>query len=78
MHVGPLVSHPICDLNLQRRIRDARVDAIARSVQRSARGGRRSLLDRVRRRGRADRAPLAIDAAVLGVAGEDVEKAFRF
>jgi hypothetical protein len=63
---------------LQRRIRDARRDAVARSVGRT--GERRSLLDRVLRREPGDRPlPLAdLDTEVFRHDGEDVWKSLRY
>jgi hypothetical protein len=78
VHVGPLIAHPVCDLNLQRRIRDARVEALARSVERRRRPAGRSLLDRVLGREPRQRPDVAIDPSVLRDAGEDVAKALRF
>jgi hypothetical protein len=78
VHVGPVIAHPVCDLNLQRRIRDARIDALARSVDRRRKAGRRSPLDRLLRREPGERPEAVIDPAVLRDAGEDVAKAFRF
>lgn len=65
MFGSPVVTHPVCDLDLHQRIRDARRDAVARSV----RGTRR-----FRRRGR----PIDVDGEVFRPAGEDVEHSFRF
>jgi hypothetical protein len=62
---SPVVTHPVCDLDLHQRILEARRDSIARSV----RGGRR----RSRRR-----PPVEIDGAVFARSGEDVAHAFRF
>jgi hypothetical protein len=65
MFGSPVVTHPVCDLDLHQRIRDARRDAVARSV----RGTRRH-----RRRGRR----VDVDGAVFRPAGEDVAHSFRF
>jgi hypothetical protein len=71
MFGSPVVTHPVCDLDLHRRIRDARRDAVARSVARNGRAGwlrrafgRRRLTD--------------LDGTVFAPAGEDVGHAFRF
>jgi hypothetical protein len=71
MFGSPVVTHPVCDLDLHERIRAARRDVVARSVGRSRRGARR------RGRFRRDR-PVDVDAAVFVPAGEDVGHAFRF
>lgn len=63
MFGSPVVTHPVCDLDLHQRIREARRDSIARSL-----GGRR------RRR----RRPVDVDGAVFARSGEDVAHAFRF
>jgi hypothetical protein len=65
MFGSPVVTHPVCDLDLHQRIRDARRDAVARSV----RGTRRH-----RRRGRQ----VDVDGAVFRPVGEDVAHSFRF
>ena len=65
MFGSPVVTHPVCDLDLHQRIRDARRGSIARSVR-----GRR------RRFGR--RRPITVEADVFAHAGEDVAHAFRF
>jgi hypothetical protein len=66
MFGSPVVTHPVCDLDLHQRIRDARRDAVARSL----RVGR----SRFRRRGRS----VDMDAEVFRPTGEDVEHSFRF
>jgi hypothetical protein len=71
---SPVVTHPVCDLDLHRRIRDARRDAVARSVGRK---GRRRVLDRVLGREPADR-PVNEDPGIFKATGEDVGHAFRF
>jgi hypothetical protein len=79
MHPSQVViGHPTCDLHLQRRIRDARREAVARSVLRMS--GRRTVLDRILRRGRADpgERPLALDVGAFRDDGEDVWKSLRF
>jgi hypothetical protein len=63
---SPVVTHPVCDLDLHERIRHAKRDSIARSV-----GGRRRRLGRRRR-------PLVVDTDVFARSGEDVAHAFRF
>jgi hypothetical protein len=68
MFGSPVVTHPVCDLDLHQRIRDARRDAVARSV-RGKRGHRRP-----NRRGRL----IDVDGEVFRPAGEDVEHSFRF
>jgi hypothetical protein len=68
MFGSPVVTHPVCDLDLHQRIRDARRDAVARSV----RGSRRHRLRF--RRGR----PVDVDGEVFRPSGEDVGHAFRF
>jgi hypothetical protein len=62
---SPVVTHPVCDLDLHQRIRDARRDAIARSIR-----GR----SRHRRRAR----PIDVDGEVFRPSGEDVGHSFRF
>jgi hypothetical protein len=68
---SPVVTHPVCDLDLHERIRAARRDVVARSVHRTRRIGQ---LDRVLRR----RRPVDVDARVFAPTGEDVGHAFRF
>ena len=68
MFGSPLVTHPVCDLDLHQRIKDARRDAVARSVRRK----RRHL--RPFGRGR----PVDVDGEVFRPAGEDVDHSFRF
>ena len=73
---NPVVCHPTCDLDLQRRIRAARKDTVARSVGRTK--GRRSLLDRALGREPGER-PITVDADDLHTEGrEDVWKSLRF
>jgi len=67
----PLIGHPTCDLDLQRRIRGARRDAVIRSL----RGRRRSVLDRLLRRRRAE---VDLDVGSLRDQGDDVWKSLRF
>jgi hypothetical protein len=66
MFGSPVVTHPVCDLDLHQRIREARRDSIARSVS-----GRRRRFGRRRR-------PVIVDGDVFARAGEDVAHAFRF
>lgn len=72
---SPVVTHPTCDLSTQRRIAEARRDAVARSVGRNR--GRRSLLDRALGREPGER-PLEILAEDLRSPHEDVWRALRF
>ncbi len=74
MFGSPVVTHPVCDVDLQRRIREARRDTIARTV---GRHGRTTLLDRVLGR-EPGHPPVTVDAAALKPTGEDVGHAFRF
>ncbi len=62
--IGPALAHPTCDLALQRRIRDARVGAIARRMRRSRREGAQS--------------PPADVADTAFSGGEDVWRSLRF
>jgi hypothetical protein len=71
---SPVVTHPVCDLDLHQRIRDTRRDAIARSVGRK---GRMRFLDRVLGREPGER-PMHVDSGVFRPTGEDVGQAFRF
>ncbi len=74
MFVSPVVTHPVCDLDLHRRIRGVRREAIARSVGRK---GRTRFLHRVLGRDPGER-PVHVDSAVFRPRGEDVGQAFRF
>jgi hypothetical protein len=67
MFGSPVVTHPVCDLDLHQRIREARKDSVARSVRGN---GRRHLF----RRHRA----VDVDGEVFRPAGEDVGHSFRF
>jgi hypothetical protein len=67
MFGSPVVTHPVCDLDLHQRIREARKDSIARSVRGN---GRRHLFRRHR--------PVEVDGEVFRPAGEDVGHSFRF
>ncbi|HWL90287.1 MAG TPA: hypothetical protein VNP90_02880 [Actinomycetota bacterium] len=68
MFGSPVVTHPVCDLDLHQRIRDARRDAVARSVRGKARTRRLFTRDR----------PVDLDGEVFRPTGEDVGQAFRF
>lgn len=70
MFGSPVVTHPVCDLDLHQRIRDARRDAVARSIRPE------KWLHRMfgRKRGR----PIDADGEVFRPTGEDVEHSFRF
>jgi hypothetical protein len=74
MRPDPVIGHPTCDLDLQRRIRETRREIVARSVGRAHR--KRSLLDRLLRR--PPEPPVNMDAEALKDHGEDVWKGFRF
>lgn len=67
MFGSPVVTHPVCDLDLHQRIREARKDSIARSVRGT---GRRHLFRRHRQ--------VEVDGEVFRPAGEDVGHSFRF
>lgn len=71
--IQPNITHMPCDLDQQRKRRDARRDTVARAV--AWRNGRRPLLDRLLRR----RAPVGeLAAEDLGHAdAEDVYHGFR-
>ena len=69
MFGSPVVTHPVCDLDLHQRIREARKDSVARSV----RGRGRRHLFRRHRDVEAD-----VDGEVFRPAGEDVGHSFRF
>jgi hypothetical protein len=75
MRPDPVIGHPTCDLDLQRRIRQTRRDIVAGAVGR--RRGKRSLLDRLLRR-RHPEPPVNLDADALRDHGEDVWKSLRF
>jgi hypothetical protein len=72
MFGSPVVTHPVCDLDLHQRIREARRDSVARSLGRRRPG----LFGRVFRHhhGRL----VDADAGVFRPSGEDVDHAFRF
>jgi hypothetical protein len=75
MRPDPVIGHPTCDLDLQRRIRQTRRDIVARSVGRNP--VKRSLLDRLLRRHPTP--PLVYtDADALRDHGDDVWKSLRF
>ena len=65
MFGSPVVTHPVCNLEMHARIRDARRDSVARSIR-----GKR------RRFGRAR--TVDVDASVFASDGEDVGAAFRY
>jgi hypothetical protein len=65
MFGSPVVTHPVCDLDLHQRIRDARRDAVARSV-------------RGKLRHRRQAREVDLDGEVFRPTGEDVGQAFRF
>ena len=65
MFGSPVVTHPVCNLDLQQRIREARQDAVARSV-------------RGKMRHRRHQRPVDVDGEVFRPSGEDVGQAFRF
>jgi hypothetical protein len=75
MRPDPVIGHPTCDLDLQRRIRQTRRDVVARSVGRAS--PKRSLLDRLLRRHPAP-PPVNMDADALRDRGDDVWKSLRF
>jgi hypothetical protein len=70
--MDPQVGHPTCDMSLQRRIMDARREAVAHEL--SVRRGR-GVLARLLHRHRHDR---ELDAHHLVEHGEDVWKSLRF
>jgi hypothetical protein len=74
VHLSPVIGHPTCDLERQRRVLEARRDAAALQVARTS--GRRTLLDRVL--GRPARPPRELDAAALAMPAEDVWHSLRF
>jgi hypothetical protein len=68
MFGSPVVTHPVCDLDLHKRIRDARKDAVARSIRWKRRHHAPF------RRGRL----VDVEGEVFRPAGEDVEHSFHF
>jgi hypothetical protein len=62
---SPVVTHPVCNLDLHQRIREARRDAVARSVR-----GKMAY--------RRHHRPADVDGEVFRPSGEDVGQAFRF
>ena len=68
MFGSPVVTHPVCDLDLHQRIREARRDAVARSVR--GKGQHRRPFGRGRL--------VDDDGEVFRPTGEDVGQAFRF
>jgi hypothetical protein len=73
---SPVTTHPTCDLATQRRIAQARHDALVRSIGRNR--GRRTILDRVLGREPGDRPRREVLAADLEPQHEDVWKSLRF
>jgi hypothetical protein len=67
---SPVVTHPVCDLDLHRRIRDARRDVVARSVRRRKETRLRLGFGRARQ--------VDADGEVFRPVGEDVAHSFRF
>ncbi len=65
MFGSPVVTHPVCNLDLHQRIRDARRDAVARSLRVSVRRRRHARV-------------VDVDGEVFRPTGEDVGQAFRF
>ena len=72
--ISPQITHLPCDLNQQQKRADARKDSVARAVGRLS--GRRSIADRLLRRGDADVELSAEDLRHCD--GEDVFHSFRF
>jgi hypothetical protein len=75
MRPDPVIGHPTCDLDLQRRIRQTRRDMVARAAGRGK--AKRSLMDRLLRRTPVD-PPVHMDADALRDRGDDVWKSLRF
>jgi hypothetical protein len=75
VQMDPQIGHPTCDLDRQRRIREARSDVIGRAL--TGRHGRRSLLDRLLRRP-ARHGPAELDPGSLVDRGDDVWHSLRF
>jgi hypothetical protein len=73
MRPDPVIGHPTCDLDLQRRIRQTRRDMVAKAVGRR----KRSLLDRLLRRTPTE-PPVHMDGDALRDRGDDVWKSLRF
>ena len=65
MFGSPVITHPVCNLEMHARIREARRDSIARSIRGARRRSRRAR-------------PIDVDARVFAPAGEDVGAAFRY
>jgi hypothetical protein len=74
VHLSPVIGHPTCDLERQRRVLEARRDAVALGVAR--RSGRRTLLDRLLRR--PARSAPELDASAPSPGVEDVWHSLRF
>ena len=75
MRPDPVIGHPTCDLDLQRRIRQTRRDMVAKAVGRGK--AKRSLLDRLLRR-TSTIPSVHMDADALRDHGDDVWKSLRF
>ena len=75
MRPDPVIGHPTCDLDLQRRIRQTRKDMVSRAVGRNH--AKRSLWDRLLRRHHPE-PPVNLDADALHDRGDDVWKSLRF
>jgi hypothetical protein len=73
VHLSPVIGHPTCDLERQRRVLEARRDAAALQVAR--RTGRRTILDRLLRR--PARPSRELDAAALTMPAEDIWHSLR-
>jgi hypothetical protein len=74
--ITPTVGHPTCDLDLQQRVSDARIEAMVRSVgRRNRRCGRLRSLTRLARR--HDR-PSSDHAMDFRPGGGDVWHALRY
>jgi hypothetical protein len=74
VHLSPVIGHPTCDLERQRRVLEARREDAALQVARAS--GRRTLLDRILRR--PARTPRPLDTAALAMPAEDVWHSLRF
>jgi len=74
VHLSPVIGHPTCDLERQRRVLEARRGAAALQVSRRA--GRRTLLDVLLRR--PPRPAKDLDVSALSMPAEDVWHSLRF
>lgn len=74
MHLSPVIGHPTCDLERQRRVLEARREDAALQVSRTS--GRRTLVDRLLRR--PARPPRELDVSALSMPAEDVWHSLRF